>query len=154
MSDSRPSPPTSTQAKPLALFICIGNSCRSPMAEAIARRDSSDVFVCASAGLTPLGVVQTQTIATLASNAYRATGLASKAIRQEEWTAADLVVNMSGYPKQRVFAPSEWHKVEDWPVEDPYGSDPVVYQRIFEEIRARIESLTARLRDQAGEKWF
>jgi protein-tyrosine-phosphatase len=137
------------QRKRRVLFICIGNSCRSPMAESIAQRDCSHIFDCSSAGLTPLGVVQKQTIATLQSNGYPAENLISNAISKDEWAAADLVINMSGYPKQRAFARSEWRKVEDWLVEDPYGSDPVVYQRIFEDIRTRIESLTARLRDGA-----
>jgi arsenate reductase len=137
------------QRKRRVLFICIGNSCRSPMAESIAQRDCSHIFDCSSAGLTPLGVVQKQTIATLQSNGYPVENLISNAISKDEWAAADLVINMSGYPKQRAFARSEWRKVEDWLVEDPYGSDPVVYQRIFEDIRTRIESLTARLRDGA-----
>jgi arsenate reductase len=139
----------SNQRKRRVLFICIGNSCRSPMAESIARRDSSHIFDCSSAGLTPLGVVQKETITTLQSNGYPVEKLISNAIRKDEWAAADLVINMSGYPKQRAFPRSEWRRVEDWPVEDPYGSDPVVYQRIFEDIRTRIESLTARLRDGA-----
>src|SRR5258708_10907692 len=138
-----------SKPKPRVLFICIGNSCRSPMAESIARRDSSHIFDCSSAGLTPLGVVQKETIATLQSNGYPVEDLISNAINKDEWAAADLVINMSGYPKQRAFPRIEWHKVEDWPVEDPYGSDPVVYQRIFEDIRTRIESLTARLGDGA-----
>jgi len=61
---------------------------------------------------------------------------------------ADLVINMSGYPRARAFARCDWHKVEDWDVEDPYGSDPQVYQRIFEDIRTRIETLAARLRER------
>jgi protein-tyrosine-phosphatase len=117
------------------------------MAESIARRDSSHIFESTSAGLTPLGIVQKQTIETLIGNGYPVENLSSNPIRNDEWAAADLVINMSGYPKQRVFPRTEWHKVEDWSVEDPYGSDPIVYQRIFEEIRTRIESLTARLRD-------
>jgi len=140
------------QRKRRVLFICIGNSCRSPMAESIALRDSSHIFDCSSAGLTPLGVVQKETIATLQSNGYPVEKLISNAISKDGWAAADLVINMSGYPKQRAFPRSEWHKVEDWPVEDPYGSDPVVYQRIFEDIRTRIESLTVRLRDGAADK--
>jgi len=129
------------------LFVCMGNSCRSPMAESIALRDACGIFDCASAGLSPLGVVQKQTLDTLRRNGYPAENLSSKAIANEEWGATDLVINMSGHPKQRAFPRSEWHKVEDWAVEDPYGSDPQVYQRIFEDIRTRIESLTARLRD-------
>lgn len=141
-----PSKPDSIR-KFRVLFVCIGNSCRSPMAESIALRDSSEIFDCSSAGLTPLGVVQKQTLDTLQRNGYSAENLSSKAIPNEEWSATDLVINMSGYPKQRVFPRSEWHKVEDWNVEDPYGADPLVYQRIFEDIRTRIESLNTHLRD-------
>jgi len=129
------------------LFICIGNSCRSPMAESIALRDAADLFESSSAGLAPLGVVQKLTFSTLANNGYPTDGLSSKPILKEVWALADLVINMSGYRKQRTFPRSEWHKVEDWDVEDPYGSDATDYQRIFEDIRTRIESLTARLRD-------
>jgi protein-tyrosine-phosphatase len=134
-----------TLRKTRVLFICIGNSCRSPMAEAIARQDAGHVFDCASAGLSPLGVVQKETLTTLTRNGYAAEELTSDAISPLEWSAADVVVNMSGYPKERVFPRGEWTKVEDWAVEDPYGEDPATHQRIFEEIRTRIKALTARL---------
>ena len=130
------------------LFVCIGNSCRSPMAESIARRDAADLFACGSAGLNALGVVQAQTLQTLAANGYPTDGLYSKPILNDAWLDADLVINMSGYPRERAFARADWHKVEDWDVEDPYGSDPQVYQRIFEDIRNRIETLAARLRER------
>ena len=39
------------------LFVCLGNSCRSPMAEAIARQDAPDLWQVTSGGLTPLGYV-------------------------------------------------------------------------------------------------
>ena len=148
----QPPPNSSPRRKFRVLFVCIGNSCRSPMAESIALRDSSGIFDSISAGLSPLGVVQKQTLDTLQENGYAVENLSSKAILNEEWSATDLVINMSGYPKQRVFPRTEWHKVEDWNVEDPYGSDPVVYQRIFEDIRTRIELLTARLRETAGKE--
>jgi arsenate reductase len=150
MSAANQPTPQKGKARPRVLFICIGNSCRSPMAESIARRDSPQVFDCTSAGLAPLGIVQKETLQTLAGNGYPVRNLVSNAIDTEEWAAADVVINMSGYPKQRVFPRSEWDKVEDWNVEDPYGSDPVTYQRIFDDIRTRIESLTARLREGAA----
>ena len=53
------------------LFICIGNACRSPMAEAIARRDAADVIEAASAGVAPLGFVAQQTGLTLVAFARR-----------------------------------------------------------------------------------
>jgi protein-tyrosine-phosphatase len=53
---------------------------------------------------------------------------------------------MSGRPKRRVFP--DFGKVEDWEVEDPYGEDGEVYQRIFEVITRRVSVLAERLRDQ------
>jgi arsenate reductase len=139
----------SSQSQKLrVLFLCIGNSCRSPMAEAIAIRDSADLFESTSAGLTPLGVVQKLTLQTLKSNGYPTDGLYSKPILDREWASADLIINMSGANKERTFPRSEWHRIEDWDVEDPYGSDPAVYQEIFKDIRTRIESLSVRLRTQ------
>jgi arsenate reductase (thioredoxin) len=128
------------------LFICIGNSCRSPMAEAIARQDAADVIEAASAGLAPLGFVAVPTKRTLTENGYSGNELESKPIAREAWEASDLVINMSGRPKERVFP--DFGKVEDWEVEDPYGEGAEVYQRIFEEITRRVSALAGRLRGQ------
>src|SRR5262249_38096767 len=43
------------------LFVCIGNACRSPMAEAIARHVAPDVIEASSAGLEPLGYISQHT---------------------------------------------------------------------------------------------
>jgi protein-tyrosine-phosphatase len=116
------------------------------MAEAIALRDAAELFDTSSAGLRPLGVVQKLTLETLEANGYSREGLYSKGILEDIWDEADLVINMSGFPRERAFARDEWGKVEDWQVDDPFGSEPVEYQRVFEDIRAKIESLKARLR--------
>jgi protein-tyrosine-phosphatase len=60
------------------------------------------------------------------------------------WDAADIVINMSGVPKQLAFV--EYGKVEDWDVQDPYGSDPVLYQTIYEDIQRKVVQLAERLR--------
>jgi len=118
------------------------------MAESIALRDAADLIDTASAGLSPLGVVQKLTLKTLQSNGYPIERLYSKPILNDAWSDADLVINMSGYPRERAFARGDWHKVEDWDVEDPYGSDAAVYQRIFEDIRTRMDALAVRLRQR------
>jgi arsenate reductase len=118
------------------------------MAESIALRDASDLFDTSSAGLSPLGVVQKLTLKTLETNGYPTDGLYSKPILNDAWAHADLVINMSGYQRQRAFPRGDSHKVEDWDVEDPYGADPDVYQRIFEDIRTRIEALALRVRER------
>jgi len=43
--------------KPAVLFICLGNSCRSIMAEALVRRLCGQRLTAASAGISPLGFV-------------------------------------------------------------------------------------------------
>ena len=117
------------------------------MAESIARRDAGDVIEACSAGLTPLGFVPVLTMQTLAANSYSIEGLCSTPITQSVWDAADIVINMSGVPKQLAFV--GYGKVEDWDVQDPYGSDAVLYQTIYEDIRRKVAQLAERLRSAA-----
>lgn len=117
------------------------------MADVIARQEAGDVMTVESAGLVPLGYIPELTTSTLAKNGFTAVGLRSKPISREMWDAADLVVNMSGEPRERAF--KDFAKVEDWDVEDPFGENPAVYQRIFEEIRERIAEFTMRLREKS-----
>ena len=128
------------------LFVCIGNSCRSPMAEAVARQIASDVMEVASAGLAPLGFVAELTLRTLVANGYTEAGLSSKPITPDVWDHADLVINMSGRPREMAFR--RFAKVEDWDVEDPYGEDAEAYQKTFEQIQERVSELAERLRVQ------
>jgi arsenate reductase (thioredoxin) len=126
------------------LFICLGNSCRSPMAEAIAAHIASDILEVSSAGLAPLGRVQSQTKVTIARNGYPAHGLASKPLRFGDLEFADIVINMTGQRGSVVFYDPS--KVEDWAVADPYGADPEAYQRAFEDIERRVVDLVGRVR--------
>jgi protein-tyrosine-phosphatase len=117
------------------------------MAESVAQRDAADVIEACSAGLTPLGFVPVLTMQTLAANSYSIKSLNSKPITRAAWDAADMVVNMSGVPKQLAFI--DYGKVEDWDVQDPYGSDPVLYQTIYEDIQRKVAQLAERLRGAA-----
>jgi protein-tyrosine-phosphatase len=130
------------------LFICIGNSCRSPMAEAIARQDATAQMEASSAGLAPLGFVADMTTETLVKNGYAADGLASKPISPEAWESADIVINMSGREREFAFRGFRGHaKVEDWQIEDPYG-DATKYQGTFESIQRRVAELARRLKEK------
>jgi len=116
------------------------------MAEAVARQDAADVIQAASAGLFPLGHIERMTIHTLACNGYSSKGLTSKAITEKAWASAKLVVNMSGRQSDLVFP--DQIKVEDWQVQDPYGADEAVYQKILDDIVERVNALADRLREQ------
>jgi len=126
------------------LFVCIGNACRSPMGEAIAKKDAGDVIEASSAGLYAMGMIPEMTQTTLEKNGYSATGLRSKGLRDIVAEDVDLVINLSGY--ERAQALEKFRQVENWEVSDPYGADEATYQRILEEIRGRVKELAQRLR--------
>lgn len=116
------------------------------MAEAIARYDAADVMEPSSAGLYPLGYVAELTIQTLMKNGYSANGLTSEVLRKEAVDKADLIINMTGRASEEIFRGQE--TVEDWFVQDPFGSDPETYQRVFEGIQRRVNQLAFSLREQ------
>jgi TonB family protein len=121
------------------LFVCMGNACRSPMAEAIARLDAPDAIDAFSAGLMPIGFVPELTKQTLMKNGYWVEGLESRGISSGVWERVDVVINMSGRPKKEAFR--EHSKVVDWEIEDPFERGPGDYQRVFDKIRGRVGEL-------------
>jgi arsenate reductase (thioredoxin) len=131
------------------LFVCLGNSCRSPMAESIAAHIASDVMEVSSAGIVALGVVQSATKQTLAKNGYPADELESKPLGAIDLNSIDIIINMTGRPGLTLFPNPP--KVEDWIVEDPYGADAATYQRVFEHIESRVVHLVGKLRTSAAD---
>jgi protein-tyrosine-phosphatase len=120
------------------------------MAEAIARYDAADVIEASSAGLSPMGSIAEQTKETLILNGYSANGLTSDVLTREASEAADIIINMTGRPREETFW--EMEKVEDWIVEDPYGTAPETYQRVFEGIKRRVDQLAMGLREKRENK--
>jgi len=116
------------------------------MAEAIARYDAADVIEPSSAGLSPMGSIVEQTKQTLTLNGYSANGLTSDPLTREVAAAADIIINMTGKPREENFW--EPDKVEDWIVQDPYGAAPETYQRVFESLKRRVGQLALGLRDK------
>lgn len=136
--------PNDAPKKTKVLFICLGNSCRSPMAEAIARHRYPDLIEASSAGLMALGVIASPTTAVLTERKVPATGLASKPLTEQSRRAAELIINMSGRPGAWM-SQDGGPRVEDWDVGDPYGSDLDVYRKICDDIESRLKDLALRL---------
>jgi arsenate reductase len=137
-------------AEPVArrrvLFVCIGNSCRSQLAEAFARKLAPDVIEPSSAGLSPFGSIAETTTAVGAEFGLSFDGQFSKGLEAVDLAQSDLVVNMSGMPARGLFETAR--TVLDWEIEDPFGEDLGLYRRIAVEIEARILALAAELRTQ------
>lgn len=128
------------------LFVCIGNSCRSQMAEALARYHAAELIEAESAGISPLGVVSPEALAVLQEMGVRAEGHYSKSINDSlQFFTPDIVVNMSGRKLNVSFAAAD---IVEWKVADPYGSDLDTYRRICEDIERRVKKLA----DELGER--
>lgn len=125
------------------LFVCIGNSCRSPMAEAIASFRHSEILEAESAGVSPAPIVQPQTYECLReAGIFLEPGRKPRKLEEVDWAAMDLIVNMSG---TGILAMIPGYKGNNliWDVEDPIGKPLTEYRKS----RERIEKLVARLAD-------
>src|ERR1051326_252788 len=99
------------------LFVCIGNSCRSQMAEGFARAYGSDVLVPASAGIAPALTIAGDTRRCMQEKNISLNDHFPKSIQQLASVKFDLVINMSGVELPDIFGGSEI----TWKVRDPIG---------------------------------
>jgi arsenate reductase len=119
------------------LFVCVGNSCRSQMAEGFARAYGSDVMAPASAGIAPALGVARDTRRVMAEKNVDLEDHFPKSLQQLRHIPFDLVVNMSGME-----LPGEVNSaLRDWKVKDPIGQSYEVHR----EVRDQIETLVMEL---------
>src|SRR5580692_7474062 len=110
------------RTKKRVLFVCIGNSCRSQMAEGFARAYGDDILIAQSAGLSPASIVQPLTKQVLADRNVRIDSQFPKGMEILAREQFDLIVNMSG--EKLPLAPGA--NIRDWPVPDPIGEPEAV----------------------------
>jgi arsenate reductase len=131
------------------LFLCIGNACRSQMAEAISRHIAADVIEPSSAGLAAFGEIAPLALTVLGEHGISAEGQRSKSLRREDMAAVDLLINMTGRSGASIFT-EPTAPVEDWDVSDPYGFNLAIYRAIRDQIEVLVEDLARRLREQVN----
>jgi arsenate reductase len=123
------------------LFICVGNTCRSPMAETIARALGEGQVEASSAGIQPFGRIISSTTETLEGLGYDPGGLSSKGLDDVDLADFDLIVSLLGPAGLSYLPPSLGAQLESWPVRDPYGEDDEVYLAVARELERRIRDL-------------
>ena len=129
------------------LFICIGNTCRSPMAEAMARAMGNGRIVAYSAGLNPTGRVAGGSLWTLRRLGYPDHGLSSKGLDEVPVHELDVVVSLIGPAGLRHLPSGLGARCESWSIRDPYGDEEEVYLAVGRTLEARVRTLVTELLD-------
>jgi arsenate reductase (thioredoxin) len=124
------------------LFLCIGNACRSQMAEAFARAYGSDVLVPASAGFAPAPRVPEDTIRAMDEKNLDVRSQVPKSVSDLSGAEFDLIVNMSGYP----FPQFNGALLREWDVPDPVLMAYDEHCRVRDQIEMLVMKLILELR--------
>ena len=132
------------------IFVCHGNTCRSPMAEAIFKSLVNDVEVL-SAGISAAYGDKA------AKNAITVCGFNNLDLNQHETKRFsdleieedDLILALSSgirdslresYPDMKIYTIKEYAgEREDLGIKDPYGGDILIYDMCFAEIKEYLE---------------
>ena len=126
------------------LFLCIGNSCRSQMAEAFAKKYGADVMMARSAGLSPATVIAPLTKQTLAERSMSLDGHFPKLLDMTNRDNNELVVNISGDHVHLRGA-----RVIDWDVRDPIGESEQVFRTVADQLEGLVMRLILDVRNGA-----
>lgn len=125
-------------------FICVHNSCRSQIAEALGRRLAGDVIECFSAGTETKPRINRDAVR-LVKQLY---GIDMEKTQYSKLLSdippVDIVVTM-GCNVQCPLLPCKQR--EDWGLEDPTGMDDQAFIRTIKTIEGKVTELANRCRD-------
>ncbi len=131
--------------KQRVLFLCIGNSCRSQMAEGFARSYGHDVIDPTSAGLSPAMLVDPNTKAVMGERGISLGEHYPKTLEEALTPPPDLLINISGaaVPHFATDIP-----LEVWRVRDPVGEVLGVHREVRDQVEGLVMNLILRLRQR------
>lgn len=117
------------------VFICIGNACRSQMAEGFARHYGQDQFRIFSAGSHPTGWIAPEATQVMAEKGVALTGQWSKSIAALPLQEFDYIITMGC----GISCPTlKGKKRIDWEIPDPIGQPPEVFRKVRDEIEEKV----------------
>ncbi|MHA5221498.1 arsenate reductase ArsC [Dysosmobacter sp. Phy] len=132
--------------RPKVAFVCVHNSCRSQMAEALGKQLAGDVFESFSAGTSPAARINPDAVRLM----KRVYGIDMEQTQHSKALSSlpevDIVVTM-GCHVQCPTLPCAYR--EDWGLEDPSGREDEEFLAVMEQIEEKVLDLKQRV--QAGE---
>ena len=128
--------------KPVVAFVCVHNSCRSQIAEALGKHLASDVFYSCSAGTETKPQIN-QDAVRLVEEMYPISMKNQYSKLIENIPTPDIVITMGCNVKCPVL-PCK-HR-EDWGLEDTSGKSDEIFRQTRDVIKEKMEDLVERIR--------
>jgi len=127
--------------RPLSiLFVCVGNSCRSQMAEALANHLGNGRVRVWSAGSSPLGRIVPETFDVLEEKGISLEGHWSKGLKDVPVDEMDVVVGMGCEVVCPVPVGFKGRVIE-WNIPDPYGRGLEAFRGVRELVARQVAAL-------------
>jgi arsenate reductase len=126
------------------LFVCIGNSCRSQMAEGLARHLGGERIEAASAGTAPARFVSEGALEALAEKGIDTAPLRSKGLDEVDVASFDSVISMGCCSADELCPVAYAGHREDWDVPDPMGKPIEEFRRVRDLIEGKVTELLER----------
>jgi arsenate reductase len=131
-----------TQSPKKILFVCVGNACRSPMAEGWANHLGKGRAVAFSAGLFAYGMIIDDTYSVMKEKGISLKGQRSKGLRDVAVEEMDVVVRM-GHEVKCPLPEGFKGRVVDWDIPDPFGCGLETFRDVRDLIEREVLSLLA-----------
>lgn len=130
--------------KPKVAFICVHNSCRSQMAEALGRLYGSEIFESFSAGTETKSIIN-QDAVRIINNLYNIDmNLTQKSKIINDIPNVDIVVKM-GCNVVCPYLPAK--HIEDWGLDDPTGKGDEEFIKTAKLIEEKIKDLIKNIKE-------
>lgn len=123
-------------------FICVHNSCRSQIAEALGRALASDVFESYSAGTELKSEINRDAVRLMRERYHIDMDRAQRPKLLGDIPAVDIVVTM-GCNVQCPNLPCQYR--EDWGLDDPSGKEDKCFLAVMETIEEKVLNLKERV---------
>lgn len=127
---------------PKVAFVCVHNSCRSQLAEALGRSLATDTFESYSAGTHVKSAINPDAVRVLREECGIYMALTQSPKLLEALPPVDIVVTM-GCNVQCPWLPCQ-HR-EDWGLADPTGQGDEAFRQTIQQIRQKVLDLRQRL---------
>jgi arsenate reductase (thioredoxin) len=124
------------------LFVCVGNACRSQMAEAWAHHFGQGKVQASSAGSHPFGSIVKDTYTVMSEKGLSLDGQCSKGLRDVALAEMDVVVGM-GCEVECPVPVGFKGRVVDWEIPDPYGRSIDSFRNVRDMIERKVLELLA-----------